>query len=170
MSDDLENRVRQLEDRAEITQLVARYGPAVDDREYENLAELYTQESVFDTVGGRITGRDEVIAYYKMKGDEYGATYHYPVSVEVHLDGPDDAHGVVCAHAELSIGDEAVAVALRYHDTYQREDDAWRFQERNVKILYVLPFAELDSGLAAHDRVRWPGMPRAAAALGPDVN
>lgn len=170
MADSNDDRIRMLEDRAEITQLVARYGPAVDDREYEQLGDLYTSDAIFDSVGGRISGRDQVIDYYRMKGDEYGATYHYPNSTEIHLDGPDDARGVVCAHAELSINGETFAIALRYHDTYRREGGAWRFYERVVKLLYVLSMADLHSGLAERDRVRWPGRPRSAAALGPDID
>jgi uncharacterized protein (TIGR02246 family) len=167
--DELSERIKALEDRDEIARLVARYGPAVDDHDHEALAELYTSDAVFDSVGGRITGRDEVIAYYRARAGDFAATYHYPHSSEVHLDGPDDAHGLVCAHAELAIDGETHVVALRYHDTYRREAGAWRFHERDVKLLYVLPLSELATGLAQRDRIRWPGTPRAEATLGSDV-
>ena len=169
MSDDLTARIQALEDRAEITQLVARYGPAVDDHEYEDLAALYTHDAIFDSVGGRIVGRQAVIEYYKGRGQDFKATYHYPHSVEVYLESADRARGVVCAHAELSIDGVSHWVALRYHDTYHREDGAWRFHERDVKLLYVLNAADLATGLSEGDRVRWPGTDRAQATLGSDL-
>lgn len=169
MDDDALNRIQAIEDRAEIIQLVARYGPAVDDREYEALGELYTSDAVFDSAGGRIVGRGPVIEYYRSRGDYFGATYHYPNSWEIYLDGPDNAHGIICAHAELSIEGETHIVALRYHDTYRRDEGAWRFHERNVKLLYVLSHSDLATGLAEPKRIRWPGTERAAGHLGPDV-
>ncbi|MCP3973548.1 MAG: nuclear transport factor 2 family protein [bacterium] len=169
MTDGITDRLQALEDRAEITQLVARYGPAVDDHAFDDLAELYTHDAVFDSVGGRIEGREAVIDYYRERGDVYGASYHYPHSVEIHLDGPDRAHGVVCAHAELSIGGETHWVAVRYHDTYHRDGGAWRFHERDVKLLYVLNGADLATGLGDRARVRWPGTNPAIATLGSDL-
>lgn len=174
MSNELAQRVAALEARMEISDLIARYGPAVDDREYETLASLYSSDGVFDTVGGRLTGRAAVIDYYRQRGDAYGATYHYPHSVEIHLDEPTgdefvSASGIVCAHAELSIDGVTHLIALRYHDSYRHEDGAWRFYERVVKLLYVLPASDLTTGLAESDRIRWPGTTWERAALGPDA-
>ena len=107
--------------------------------------------------------------YYRERGDAYGATYHYPHSQEIYLDGPTDGRGVVCAHAELSIDGETHIVAVRYHDIYRREHAIWRFHTRDVHLLYVLAIDELATGLAQQDRVRWPGKPRAHGALGSDL-
>ena len=127
MSEDLARRVHALEDRWEISELVAQYGRAVDDRDFDTLGEMYTADAVFDSVGGRTTGRRSVIDYYRARTAAYGATYHYPHSNEIELVDPDRARGVVCAHAELAVGDESVFVALRYLDDYRREDGRWRF-------------------------------------------
>jgi ketosteroid isomerase-like protein len=170
MSEDINKRLQALEDRAEITQLVARYGPAVDDHAYDDLAALYTHDAIFDSVGGRIQGRDAVIDYYRGRGADFSATYHYPHSVEIHLEDANHARGVICAHAELSIDGDSHWVALRYHDTYRRDDGGWRFHERDVKLLYVLNAADLSTGLSEGDRVRWPGTDRAPATLGSDLD
>jgi uncharacterized protein (TIGR02246 family) len=169
VSDDITARLRAIEDRMEITQLVARYGPAVDDHEFDSLAELFTHDAIFDSVGGRMQGRDAVIDYYRQRGAFYGASYHYPHSVEIHLDGPDDAHGIVCAHAELAVEGETHWVAVRYHDTYRRDDRAWRFHEREAKLLYVLRAADLATGLAQRDRIRWSFGAPEEAHIGSDV-
>ncbi|MDH6217913.1 nuclear transport factor 2 family protein [Streptomyces pseudovenezuelae] len=48
---ELTEKVRVLEGQAEIVQLVARYGPAVDSGSGEAAAELWTEDGVFDVVG-----------------------------------------------------------------------------------------------------------------------
>ena len=170
MSEDLARRVHALEDRWEISELVAQYGRAVDDRDFDTLGEMYTADAVFDSVGGRATGRRSVIDYYRARTAAYGATYHYPHSNEIELVDPDRARGVVCAHAELAVGDESVFVALRYLDDYRREDGRWRFHERVVRLLYVLPLSELARGFAERRRVRWPGTEPAEPHLGADLD
>ncbi len=123
---------------------------------------------------GDLAGGDEVIigdVGVWVTGTVLEFDVHSPVElVEIELDGGDEAHGIVCAHAELSIDGETHLVALRYHDTYRHEDGAWRFYERDVKLLYVLPVSEFGTGLAERDRLRWPGTDRAIATLGSDVD
>jgi ketosteroid isomerase-like protein len=169
MDDELKDRIEALEARDEISRLIARYGPAVDDHDFDTLAELYTSDAVFDSPGGRMIGRDRVMDYYRERAGAYGATYHYPHSQEIYLDGPADGRGVICAHAELAIDGDTHIVAVRYHDIYRRELGAWRFHIRDVHLLYVLSVDQLATGLAEADRVRWPGRPRALAALGSDL-
>jgi uncharacterized protein (TIGR02246 family) len=54
-------RVRALEDQAEITQLVAQYGPAADSGAADAAAELWTQDGTFDVVGHfTLCGREAI--------------------------------------------------------------------------------------------------------------
>ena len=165
----VEQRLEVLEARAALTDLVAAYGRAVDDRDWESLAELYAADSVFDTVGGRLEGRQGVIDYYRERTAQFGPTYHYPHTQEIELHSSTEASGVVCAHAELTIDGEAVRVALRYHDEYRFEDGRWRFAERDVNLLYVMRLSELPTHLADRLRVRWPGTEPQPADLGPEI-
>lgn len=162
---DLERRVRRLEDRWELADLVARYAVAVDDRDWDAVGQMYAEHSVFDSVLGRFEGRDAVVAYYAERTDSFGPTFHIPHTQTVEFSGEDEATGVVTAHAELAIGEETVVVALRYADRYVREDGAWRFAERQVQQLYAVPLAELPTALAQPDRKRWPGTDPAPAEL-----
>ncbi|WP_370324173.1 nuclear transport factor 2 family protein [Euzebya sp.] len=166
--DDLAGQVRWLVDRAELQDLVAAYAMAVDDRDWDAVGEMYAEDSVFQGSLGPNRGRDAVVAYYRERTEQFGATYHYPHSQVVTFTGPDTASGTVAAHAELAIGDETVVIALRYADAYVREGGRWRFRERTVQQLYAMPLSELPSGLAQPDRKRWPGTDPAPADL-PDV-
>lgn len=157
MTDDLAARVSRLESRIELDELITRYSIAVDDRDLEALAELFTSDAWFDSVGGRTTGREALVSYYAGRLERYGPTYHVPHTQVVEFDGDERAHGVVLAHAELAIDGEAFAVAMRYYDEYAREDGRWRFRSRHLKSLYAMPLAELPSGMGDELRKRWPG-------------
>ncbi|GJF01287.1 nuclear transport factor 2 family protein [Pseudonocardia sp. D17] len=163
--EDLEARIRRLEDRAELGELVARYGRLLDDRDVDGLAALYTADAVFDSTDGPMTGRDAVMDYYRRQLDRYGMTYHYPHSHTIEFTGPDDATGVVSAHAELAILPTPFVVALRYLDVYRREDGCWRFVSRRALQLYAAPLAELPDVLAGTLRRRWPGTEPATADI-----
>lgn len=163
---DLAHRVARLEDRFALQDLVAHYALAVDDRDWDAIAGMYAADSVFDSVMGRIEGRDAVVTYYRHRTEQFGATYHYPHTQTLDFTGPDEAEGVVAAHAELAIGAETVVIALRYTDRYVREDGVWRFRERVVGQLYAMPLLDLAAGgLAQTDRKRWPGTDPAPAEL-----
>ena len=166
---ELHARLRRLEDREEIRALVARYGRAVDDRDWDSLVGQYTPDAVFDSAAGRAVGTDEIIAYYQERTAAYVASYHYPHSVEITLIDDDTAAGLVCAHAELTIEGDTIMVALRYHDDYRRVDGTWRFRERKTDLLYVLKLSELPTEFASRMRVRWPGTEAALAEAGADV-
>ncbi len=163
----VELRLRRLEDRQELADLVARYGPAVDDRDAAVIEELFAEDSTFDTVAGVIKGRDRVVAYYLERLSMFGASFHYPHSQTVEFDGDDRARGLVTAHAEMASGAEAFWVALRYHDEYVREDGRWRFAVRRVEQLYALPLRELMEDMGSTHLLRWPGTDPAVAPLPP---
>jgi uncharacterized protein (TIGR02246 family) len=55
-------RVRALEDQAEITQLVAQYGPAADSGAGDAAAGLWTEDGTFDVVGHFMLRGREAIA------------------------------------------------------------------------------------------------------------
>jgi uncharacterized protein (TIGR02246 family) len=163
----LEARLRRLEDRQELADLVARYGPAVDDRDAAALAELYAEDSVFDTVAGVMRGRDQVIEYYLMQLSNFGASFHYMHTQTVEFEDDDCARGLVTAHAEMASESGAFWVALRYHDRYVREDGRWRFALRKVEQLYALPLRELIEEMGSPKLLRWPGTEPTVAPLPP---
>ncbi len=162
----LEQRIRRLEDRWELSDLVHEYGVAVDGRDLHALEQQFARDAALAHPDGVERGRDAVMAYYRRRLVQYTTTYHYAHTQAVEFGpGDDEAHGVVTAHAELSIEGDAVWIALRYNDEYVREDGRWRFRSRRQEFVYVLPLRELPSSLGDTLRKRWPGMPPAPAEL-----
>jgi ketosteroid isomerase-like protein len=167
---ELQARLRRLEDREEIRDLVARYGRAVDDRDWVALADQYTSDAVFDSAGGRSVGREAVIDYYRERTERFSSSYHYPHSHEITFNGDDEATGLVCAHAEMAIGGDTIWVALRYHDHYRRHGGRWRFHQRATRRLYAMKLADLPTGMADRLRIRYPDDEPALAQLGADID
>jgi len=165
MTTDLETRIRRLEDRQALSDLVATYGRVVDDRDLDALRGLFTEDAVFESTVGPVTGRDEVVDHYIERMRMFDASFHIPHSQTVEFTSDDTASGIVTAHAELGMPDGSFWVALRYHDRYRRTDESWRFHERRVRQLYAMPLAELADGLSEGMRKRWPNTPRAEAEL-----
>jgi uncharacterized protein (TIGR02246 family) len=157
VTDDVQQRLARLESRIEIMEMITRYSIAVDDRDLDTVADLFTSDASFSSVGGHPSGREELKAYYAARLERYGATYHYPHSQLVEFLSDDEATGVVLAHAELSIDGATFVVAMRYVDAYRREGGRWRFAQRRLDTIYALPLAELPTGLADELRKRWPG-------------
>jgi hypothetical protein len=93
----LKARVRALEDQAEISQIVAQYGPSVDSGSAEATAQLWTEEGVFAVVGGEhsftMNGRADI------RGMVYGAGHQNLI-----LNGC--AHVLTAPHVQVK-GDEA---------------------------------------------------------------
>jgi ketosteroid isomerase-like protein len=69
--DRLAAKVRALEDRIEIMQLVAQYGPAVDSGSGEAAAALWTDDGTFDAVPHlRMRGREDIAAMVRGDGHQ----------------------------------------------------------------------------------------------------
>jgi uncharacterized protein (TIGR02246 family) len=168
MSDELAvlaKRIRDLEDRAELRELVARYGIAVDDRDIDALTELFTPDGSFRSVDGVMSaiGREAVIQQFHGRFAALKATNHIAHDQILQLGPePDAAEGLVTSHAEVCREERVLIAALRYRDRYRRHEGRWRFAERVLSFLYYLPADEYAEGFASRLRVRVYGDRRPA--------
>ena len=155
----LEARVALLEDRFAIMDLVARYCAAIDGRDLEGFVDCFTTDGVIRHADGimRLEGSEAIRNYYTRRFADYGVTFHYPHSHTVEIDAPNDAHGMVTAHAEMALNGEAWIAAFRYTDRYRREDGRWRFAERELACWYYMPLSQLAEGMAADLRKHYRG-------------
>jgi len=161
----LEMRVRALEDRAELRELVARYGLAIDDRDIDSLSGLFTADGSFRSRDGvmNATGRDAVLEQFRSRFSALGPTNHIAHDQVCTLDADGNtASGLVTSHAELWRNGRAFVTALRYQDRYRREDGRWRFADRLLSFFYYLPVAEYVNGLGHPLRMRAYGDHRPA--------
>jgi ketosteroid isomerase-like protein len=161
VSDSTEARLRRLEDRQELTDLVTRYSMCVDDRDIDGIVGLFTEDASMGHADGATqgSGPDGIRDYYESKLIHFGHCYHYAHNQLVEFDTDDTAHGVVNAHAEMVIDGEFLVAALRYVDLYERVEGAWRFKQRRSSFWYVMRPDEMAEGMAGPNRKRWPAPP-----------
>ena len=130
----LDQRVRRLEARVAISDLVTAYCSAIDERDLRRFLSLFTNDAVLRHRDGvmRVDGLPAIEAYYTTRFAGYGFTFHTPHAQTVTFIDDDTAEGAVTGHAEMSDGADLVLAAIRYTDRYQRTDAGWRFAEREL--------------------------------------
>lgn len=132
---ELAGRIRRLEDRAELWELVSRYAVAVDDEDYGALRTLFAAGGEFTgLVGGTQRGRDGVVEYLRHRNDtDHVRRVHTPTAQFLDQLEGDRAAGVVSSYAALYSADGSLRFfAFRYDDRYVREDGQWRFASRTI--------------------------------------
>ncbi|MEU9342709.1 nuclear transport factor 2 family protein [Streptomyces sp. NPDC048278] len=105
--------MRALEDQAEIAQLVAQYGPAVDSGSGEAAARLWTEDGTFDVVG-HFTMR----GHADIRGMVHGGGHQ-------HLIRNGAAHVLTVPHIQVD-GDEAVGRGYALNIRWDADADHFR--------------------------------------------
>lgn len=162
---DLAARVRRIEDRAEVRQLVARYFFAIDSRDMTALVALFTADFCLRSRDGAmsLTGRDTVIESLGARLKQQGPSNHFGHDHIIDFGpDPDRAAGALSAHVEMSMQGRVVVAALRYDDEYRREASGWRFASRLASYFYFLPVDQYAAALNSPQRLLIRTPPRVA--------
>ena len=160
---DIATRVGLLEDRAALHDLVARYFLAADGDDLDGLRACFGADASFAIagwIGG--SGREGIVDFLVEQRRRMGLTLHTPSSVLIAVDG-DRAKGLIGAQLEMVIDGVTVFGAVRYRDTYVREDGDWRIAARDMRTVHLAPWGEVGEAMASATPVRWPGAPPAAS-------
>jgi hypothetical protein len=127
-----ETLIRELVDRAELADLVARHSVWIDERCYDESGRLFTEDVVVKSPRGEAHGIDAVISLARKGHDLYASTLHNKANLVIEVDGEVAA---VRAHdiAVLVIGDKTEAVAAGFHRyRARRTEDGWRFDRVEI--------------------------------------
>jgi hypothetical protein len=158
---DVESRLRQIEDRFALRDLSLDYCRAVDDRDLETLGELFCVDGEFvhgdQTVSA--VGREAVRDFYSGRFVGMGPSVHIAHTQRLDAVTEQTATGTVMGSAQMAINGRTVVAAIRYQDEYRRSDGRWRFARRTLRFWYLMPLDELPYRLGEKDRRRWPGEP-----------
>ncbi|GAA4488032.1 hypothetical protein GCM10023171_26810 [Microbacterium panaciterrae] len=145
MSGELERRLLALEDRAEIGELIARYGPAVDSGDGAAVAALWAPNGTyrFDDVELDATGVRALVSYpTHMDYMERGCA-HILSAPRISIDG-DTA--VAITHSAVMIHDGTRWLGERVSANrweLRRLPEGWRVQRRVNRLLDGAPEARL---------------------------
>jgi SnoaL-like domain len=132
----LASRVRALEDRLEIMQLVAQYGPAVDSGSGEAAAALWTEDGTFDAVPQRrMHGRDEIVAMVHGDGHQgliRDGCGHVLTVPHVVVDGDRATGRSYALNIRWAAATERFWIARVSANTWRwvRTPQGWRIEER----------------------------------------
>ena len=157
---DLLARVEKLEARAEIAELVSAYAIACDDHDMPRLMSLFTEDAVLETPSGLMHAvgkpaiNDLFIATFKIRGPAFHWTHDHFVRFDR---GPNEASGLVLAHAETSPNNEVSLAAMRYQDVYRHEAGRWLFARRQINFLYYVPAKDFTQSLITANRITVSG-------------
>lgn len=162
----LDDRIRRLEDRVEIRELLTRYCLLIDDREMDGVAALFTPDGAFRSRDGVLNacGTEAVVAQFAGRFAALGPSFHFTHDLVLRFDDadPDLAFGTLTSHAEVVREGVPMLTAIRYADTYSRHEGRWKFKDRLLSFLYYLPVDEYVSAMRGALRMRAYGDPRPA--------
>ncbi|MEV5647275.1 nuclear transport factor 2 family protein [Nocardia sp. NPDC052254] len=123
--------IRDLADRAELTELVARHSLWVDE-DFADTGRIFTEDVAVTSIRGQAHGIEELDALVRKGHDAYARTLHNKCNLIIEIDG-DTA--TVRAHdiAVFAIDDETEALAAGIHRYgARRTSDGWRFDRLDV--------------------------------------
>jgi len=143
---DTNDRLQQLDDRTEITDLVYRLGICLDEGRFDDLRELVVEDATVRTPGGRSEGREALIAQARRNHPADQGSQHVVTNVLVDLDG-DRAKVRANLVVHITTPDDAPTDAPAppprgtigevYRFELTRTPEGWRFSRIETVPLWV---------------------------------
>jgi 3-phenylpropionate/cinnamic acid dioxygenase small subunit len=133
----LEDRIGRLEDRLEITDVLYQYATGLDNREWDVLADCFTDDATCDFLefGGVNEGKEAIVALCSGVLSGLDSSQHLVGNPRVSLDG-DRATSSCYFQAQHFLvspgGGNAYLVGGRYEDRLRRTEAGWKIEFRTL--------------------------------------
>ena len=129
----VESRLKQLEDREQIAQLLIDYGRHLDSRDLAAYAALFAADGEWVGGFGTVKGRANIQAFMEKSlgtGPNRGGSYHIMSNFVITVKG--DSATAWSRWTFVTPGERGATIAQagRYDDTFVRENGAWKFKRR----------------------------------------
>ena len=143
----IEARIQELEDRIAIRELIDQYAYCADTRDCEGQMAIFTGDTNFEVyMDEKLPAPSQVVKGRKNLRpifddlNQYLSTMHFNGQSTVKLDG-DKATGITYCrayHLKVQEGAQKLMIAgIRYFDTMVRQEGAWLFSERKLKVCWI---------------------------------
>ena len=141
--DALAARLKMLEDKEAIGDVLIAYGRALDSRDFKTYAGLFSKDGSWSGGLGKVTGGPQAIYDFmtsRIGGGQGGAaprpigigsTYHIMSSFEIRVTGDTATAASRWAFVSAARG-PGVQVAGRYEDALVRENGVWKIKSRQA--------------------------------------
>lgn len=148
MSNELEARIRKMEDIHAITNLQALYSFHIDNAEIDKLVELFADDFTwqvgFDEMT-KITSKPTLARFLSKSSEQTPMMRHQPMTPYIEVDG-DRATGIWYLTGMMtsitSNGDEARWVQGRYDNEYVRVGEGWKLSCLYFKYNFLTPYED----------------------------
>jgi uncharacterized protein (TIGR02246 family) len=135
-----EQQLQLLLDEREIRNLTLSAWAAIDGKDWEGYANVFTEDGEFEIMGQRRKGREEIVAGPARDLTKFDGLQHIVTNQIVAVDG-DRAEGqwyTIAVHVPDGSDPASHAdVGLRYRFTARREAEGWLFTEVVLDILWT---------------------------------
>jgi 3-phenylpropionate/cinnamic acid dioxygenase small subunit len=131
-------------DRAEISDLLVRYCFALDQRDWEDLSNVFAADAVITYSGPRVSaGIDQIVEFFRTTASAVAVTQHLLHTSRVWATGPDAAEGlthVTAHHVGYDVALPAPETATytvtgTYQDAFARTPAGWRIARRTLTLV-----------------------------------
>lgn len=135
-----EARLADIEARNQLWELAVRYAAAVDAYDYPALEDMFTADAEFVAqTGEAFVSRAVIVDFLRERASTDRWRVHTPTSLVIEQLDSDSATGTVNGFAARALEDGSqMFFALRYADTYARDNGTWRFAKRLVHDVHHL--------------------------------
>ena len=118
-------------DRLELHELPGRYGDAIDDRNWDRLREIFTDDAVFDLTGvgaRRLEGIDDIVHFMNVEAS-HPKTH---MMTNIYVDEQDE--NVIMNFRIVALLGKGLVGTASYYDRDVKTDQGWRVQHRECMI------------------------------------
>ena len=140
---DIEKRLRVLEDIEEIKKLKVRYSVYCDENyNPDGLASLFIEDGIWDGgARGRAEGKEQIRSFFAGISKVIPFAVHMVMNPIIEVDG-DTAKGKWYFLGALTAaeGNQALWSSLRYDEEYVRASGEWKFKSLKVTAFFSTPF------------------------------
>ena len=118
-------------DRLELHELPGRYGDAIDDRNWDRLKDIFTDDAVFDLTGvgaRRLEGIDDIVHFMNIEAS-HPKTH---MMTNIHVDEHEET--VTMNFRIVALLGKGLVGTASYYDRVVKTDHGWRVQHRECMI------------------------------------
>ena len=118
-------------DRLELHELPGRYGDAIDDRNWDRLRDIFTDDAVFDLTGvgaRRLEGIDDIVHFMNIEAS-HPKTH---MMTNIYVDEQDE--NVIMNFRIVALLGKGLVGTASYYDRVVKTDQGWRVQHRECMI------------------------------------